>query len=128
MNFRATSRRLALSIPRVRRFYAYAADLRARVESLEAELAQRKADRAELGRSSGQPADQDREDLELQLYMLRSDYQYVVRLLDQSRSDLSEARAELETLRRENREVADQSNGSAGHGGFSGKRSAGQQS
>jgi DNA repair exonuclease SbcCD ATPase subunit len=110
MNFRATSRRLVLSIPRVRRFYEYAADLRAKVESLEAELAQRNAEirsllrRAEFERRSA--ANESREDLELRLYTLQSDYQYVVALLDQNRSALSEARAGLETLRRESKEMA----------------------
>lgn len=84
MAFRSLTRKLALSLPRVRRFYDYTGELRSDRDKLLRQLA---------------CAQKEYTDLELQHYVLRSDFQRVVALNDELRTRLQEAEQLVGELR-----------------------------
>jgi O-methyltransferase/8-demethyl-8-(2,3-dimethoxy-alpha-L-rhamnosyl)tetracenomycin-C 4'-O-methyltransferase len=109
MSIRALSRRLALSIPRVRRFYEYTRGLQAelahavaaKTAAKDAEDASRQeaAAAAEAYRQKLEAYKQQLEQCELKVYVLNSDYQRAVVAADSARLALANANKELEECR-----------------------------
>lgn len=110
MSIHDLSRRIALRIPRIKRFYEYAGDLNRSAFALQEEVLRLRAEVSNLREENtsllrritetsvaGQSAQDamaelaaERDDLELQLYVLRTDHQRAVRLADELRIHLSE--------------------------------------
>lgn len=108
MAFRDFPRKIVLTIPPVRRLYEYAKTIQSErdalirdVERLQSELklaAEAKA-RAE---EQAQEASKQREDVELRLYMLTSDFHRAVNVSEHVRAMLRGTQEELDTLRQNN--------------------------
>ena len=128
MSFQSLTRTAARSIPRVRRFYEYAdklaktkeqlsatvGRLRSKLSAIEAKLAEAEAERiklaTELAKTNdvAEAADKERESLELQLYILTSDFQRAVSQNEQLNASLQEAERLADELRTQSNELRTQ--------------------
>lgn len=101
MVWRRWTRRLVLSVPRMRRFHAYATEQAVRAASLEGRLGELQGDLDKL-RAEYQSLQAARFDLKN--YALQADYQRTVRLLDDARAALREVTAAETEARQELRD------------------------
>ncbi len=123
MALRDLARRALLTIPRVRRFYAYTQELRlerdalaARCAELDGHLRRLRSAQDDLERArqeleaavaarkqaeaAARAASEERESIELRLYALTSDFQRAVNASEIIRAKLAETEQKIEALRR----------------------------